>query len=100
MRKFIEFECHDYMDMHPHSMHRAMEESEVQAYVDHMNKHYSGGTTRLKRILTKEEASKFVDNAVRTAIFNPTITTTDGSLDRIDVEFIKNLYKEFYNCYK
>ena len=38
MKKFIEFEIHDYMDMYPRKDFIAMEESEICNFVNHMNK--------------------------------------------------------------
>lgn len=100
MVKFIEFEIHDYMDMHPRSSFRAMEESEAQGFADYMNKNYSGGTTRLVRVLTKEEATQHVINEIRDVIKRPTVTTSDGSLDSVDVEFITTLLEVLEKCYK
>lgn len=100
MRKFVEFEIHEYMDMYPSSSFRAMEESEAQNFADHMNKNYSGGTTRFVRVLTKEEAIQHTLNEIRDVIKRPTVTTKDGSLDGIDVEFIITLLEELDKCYK
>ena len=100
MRKFIEFEIHEYMDMYPSSSFRAMEESEAQNFADHMNKNYSGGTTRLVRVLTKEEAAQHVLKEIKSVIKRPTITRSDGSLDSVDVEFITTLLEELEKCYK
>ena len=100
MRKFVEFEIHDYMDMYPSSSFRAMEESEAQGYADYMNKNYSGGTTRLVRVLTKEEATQHVINEIRSVVKRPTVTRSDGSLDSVDVEFITKILKELEKCYK
>ena len=100
MRKFVEFEIHDYMDMYPRSSYRAMEESEAQNFADHMNKNYSGGTTRFVRVLTKEEAIQHTLNEIRSVVKRPTVTTSDGSLDSVDVEFITNILKELEKCYK
>ena len=100
MRKFIEFEVHDYMDMYPRSSFRAMEESEAQGFADYMNKNYSGGTTRLVRILTKEEATQHVINEIRSVVKRPTVTLSDGSLDSVDVEVITTLLEELEKCYK
>ena len=68
MRIFVEFEVHDYMDMYPRSSFSAMEESEAQGFADYMNKNYSGGTTRLVRVLTKEEATQHVLNEIKDVI--------------------------------
>lgn len=100
MRKFVEFEVHEYMDMYPRSSFRAMEESEAQNFADHMNQNYSGGVTRLVRVLTKEEAIQHTLNEIRDVIKRPTVTTKDGSLDGIDVEFIITLLEELDKCYK
>lgn len=100
MRKFIEFEVHDYMDMYPNSSYIAMEESEAQNFADHMNKNYSGGTTRFVRALTKEEAVQHTLDAIRDTIKKPTVTRSDGSLDLVDVELIATLLEELEKCYK
>ena len=100
MRKFIEFELHDYMDMYPTSSFIAMEESEVQDYTDYMNKNYSGGTTRFVRVLTKEEATEHILKEIKSVIKRPTVTNPDGSLHSIDVKFIATLLEEFEKCYK
>ena len=100
MRKFVEFEIHDYMDMYPRSSFRAMEESEAQNFADHMNKNYSGGTTRFVRVLTKEEATQHVLKEIKSVIKRPTVTNPDGSLDSVDVEFITKILKELESCYK
>ena len=100
MRKFIEFEIHEYMDMYPQSSFRAMEESEAQNFADHMNKNYSGGTTRFVRVLTKEEATQHVLKEIKDVIDRPTVTRSDGSLDSVDVEFINTLLEELEKCYK
>lgn len=100
MKKFIEFEIHDYMDFHPRSSFMAMEESAAQSFADHMNKNYSGGTTRLVRVLTKEEAIQHVLNEIKDVVKRPTVKLSDGSLDSVDVEFIKKLFEELEKCYK
>lgn len=100
MRKFVEFEIHDYMDMYPRSSFRAMEESEAQNFADTMNQMYSGGTTRLKRVLTKEEAIQHTLNEIRDIVGNPSVDVGDGTLDSIDVGFIKTLLTELDKCYK
>ena len=100
MRKFVEFEVHDYMDMYPRSSFRAMEESEAQNFADYINKNYSGGTTKLVRVLTKEEAAQHVLKEIKSVIKRPTVTRSDGSLDSVDVEFITKILKELESCYK
>ena len=100
MRRFVEFEVHDYMDMYPRSSFRAMEESEAQNFADYMNKNYSGGTTKLVRVLTKEEAAQHVLKEIKSVIKRPTVTRSDGSLDSVDVEFITKILKELESCYK
>ena len=77
-----------------------MEESEARGYADYMNKNYSGGTTRLVRVLTKEEAIQHTLNEIKDVMKRPTVTTSDGSLDSVDVEFITHLLEELEKCYK
>lgn len=100
MRKFIEFEIHEYMDMYPYSSFMAMEEFEAQGFADRMNKYYSGGTTRFVRALTKEEAVQYTLNQIKDIVQNPTTTTKDGSLASMDVDLIKNIISELDKCYK
>ena len=100
MRKFVEFEVHDYMDMYPRSSFRAMEESEAQGFADYMNKNYSGGTTKLVRVLTKEEATQHVLNEIKDVIKRSTVKLSDGSLNSVDVEFITTLLEELEKCYR
>lgn len=100
MKKFVEFTIHDYMDMYPSTTMHSMEEEQAAAFAEHMNTTYSGGTTSLKRILTKEEAQEYVVNTIQDVLDRPNVTTKDGSLDSVDVEFIKNLLSEFDKCYK
>jgi hypothetical protein len=77
-----------------------MEESKAQEYANYMNTNYSGGTTRLKKVFNKEEAAEYVIKTINEVLKDPTVTTTDASLSGIDVDFIKNLIKEFNICYK
>lgn len=100
MKKFVEFSIHDYMDMYPSTTMHSMEEEQAAAFAESMNANYSGGTTTLKRILTKEEAQESVINTIQDILDRPNVTTTDGSLDSVDVDFIKNLVKEYNICYK
>lgn len=100
MKKFVEFTIHDYMDMYPRTTMRSMEEEQAAAFAEDMNTNYSGGTTSLKRILTKEEAREYVIDTIQDVLDNPNVTTKDGSLDGVDVDFIKNLVKEYNICYK
>jgi hypothetical protein len=98
MKKFIEFEVHEYMDMYPTTRMESMEENDAQEFVNHMNANYSGGTTSLKKVLTKEEALSYVVNTIGDVIEHPTVS--GDNLDKVDVDFIKNLIKEFNTCYK
>lgn len=77
-----------------------MEESEAQGFADYMNKNYSGGTTKLVRVLTKEEATQYVLKEIKSVIKEPTVKLSDGSLDSVDVEFINTLLEELEKCYK
>ena len=77
-----------------------MEESEAQNFADYMNKNYSSGTTKLVRVLTKEEAAQHILKEIKSVIKKPTVTNPDGSLHSIDVEFIATLLEELEKCYK
>lgn len=100
MKKFIQFECHEYMDLYPTITTQSMEEDKAQEFADYMNSNYSGGTTRLLKVLTKEEAMAHVISQIKEIVDNPTVSYKDGHIDATDSEFIKNIITEFYTCYK
>ena len=71
MEKFCLFKVHDYMDMYPRDHVRTFiaddEESirkEAIRYAQHMNREYSGGTTKFIKVMSKDEAKKHIDKLI------------------------------------
>ena len=67
MELFCQFEVHDYMDEYPRKHVRTFiandEESirkEAIKYAQHMNKYYSGGTTKFIKVMNKDEAEAHI----------------------------------------
>jgi hypothetical protein len=99
MKQFYLIEVHDYMDMYPRTQVISMESEKLQDWLKHMNENYSGGTTTLKKALNREEAALHVINQFASVLIRPEVTTSDGSLDKVDVEFLNRVIKEFNACY-
>lgn len=98
MKALVEFSCHDYMDMYPTKEVReftakSLEEiTEVaKQYAEGMNKNYSGGTTTFIKVYTPEESLKHCIKEIKNTIEHPFVSTHNGSLDVIDVEYLKTL---------
>ena len=98
MKALVKFEIHEYMDMYPSEEVRLYEGSDLYDIVkkamdwaDYMNKNYSGGTTTYKTVLTSSESVSYLTNEISKVINNPTVTRTDGALDKVDVKDIKTL---------
>lgn len=97
MKRFVEIEYHDYMDMYPRTEVRVFEgtdeeslEKNVNDYVAHMKSHWCSGTTRLVGVLNKEDASTWVKQQ---------IAKEQCNWQEDSIEFIakiSNLYKECY----
>ena len=61
--KFYKFEVHEYMDMKPTIIVKAMESVEVaRAYAKHMNENYSGGRTTYIGEMTDSGAKEYIFN--------------------------------------
>jgi hypothetical protein len=88
--KFQEFSVHDYMDMYPRQEVRVMTKEQAIEFADHMNKNYSGGTTKYVGEMNYAQAFEHTVRMVRQELTN----TRDNSLD-----FITNVCEKFINCY-
>ena len=95
MKALVEFEIHEYMDMYPSKEVRLYKGSDIvnkaMEWADYMNRNYSGGTTTYKTVLTSSESVSYLTNEISKVINNPTVTRTDGALDKVDVKDIKKL---------
>lgn len=97
MKKFVEIEYWNYMDLKPNTEVRVFEgsdekdlEKNVNDFVAHMKSHWCSGTTKLIGILEQPEASKWIEEQVRKEHAN----WQDDSQEFIDK--ICGLYRECY----
>ena len=100
MKKIHLVEEWDYMDSKPSQTFVALDEDKIQEWCDNMNKNYSGGTTKYIRTLGKSEAHNWALDEIYKVITHPWVTRTDGGLDSIDVDRIKNIYKMLDKAYQ
>jgi hypothetical protein len=100
MKKIHIVEEWDYMDSKPSSTFVALEESEIHNWCEHMNKNYSGGTTKYIRTLEKNEAYRWALDEIYKIVAHPWVTRTCGDLDSVDVDRIKNIYKMLNKSYQ
>lgn len=89
--KFQEFSVHEYMDEYPRQEVRVMTKEQAVEFADHMNKNYSGGTTKYVGEMNYAQAFEHTVKMVRNELTN----TQDDSLD-----FITNICEKFIKCYK
>ena len=96
MERFVKFEIHEYMDLHPsiniitfiadsldEITHQAME------YAKQMNSNYSGGTTRFVEIMSANDARQYLDSEIA-KIKHP---------DDADREWINSVNELYVKCY-
>ena len=100
MKKIHLVEEWDYMDSKPSQTFVALEENKIQEWCDEMNKNYSGGTTKYIRTLEKSEAHNWALDEIYKVINKPYVTRTNGDLDSVDVDRIKNIYKMLNKSYQ
>lgn len=98
MKRFVQIEFHDYMDLHPTVDTRVFsgedEESlnkAVNEFVEHMKSHWCSGTTRLIGILTKEDARAFI---------NEQIAHEKANWQEDSQEFIDRIEKAYRESYE
>lgn len=97
MKRFVEIEYHDYMDLKPNTEVRVFEgsdeddlEKNVKDFVAHMKSHWCSGTTRLMGIMGQPEASIWIEQQIAKEKAN----WQDDSQEFIDK--ITELYDECY----
>lgn len=97
MQRFCHFESHDYMDMYPEVVVQVIKGNTLEdvlthakEFAVHMNKEYSGGTTKFVRIMEASEAREFLDKQIA-KIKHP------DSADKDWIENVNNLYNQCYN---
>ena len=100
MKKIHLVEEWDYMDFKSSQTFVALEEDKIQEWCDEMNKNYSGGTTKYIRTLSKSEAYNWALDEIYKVINKPYVTRTNGDLDSVDVDRIKNIYKMLDKSYQ
>ena len=71
MEKFVKFQTHDYMDMYPSDYVRTFIADDLGGikleaikYAQHMNRNYSGGTTKFICVMDAQEAKSFIDGEI------------------------------------
>lgn len=71
IKRFCLYELHEYMDLHPTKEVRMQEGKDREAlreicvrFSRHMNRVYSGGTTKFIKIMSAEEAQKYVQDTI------------------------------------
>jgi DNA primase len=97
MKRFVEIEYHDYMDLRPNTEVRVFEgtneeslEKNVNDFVAHMKSHWCSGTTRLMGIMEQPEALIWIEQQIAMEHAN----WQDDSQEFIDK--ITSIYKECY----
>ena len=98
MKRFVEIEYWDYMDMCPRTEVKVFEgsdeenlEKNVNDFVAHMKSHWCSGTTRLIGILSKDEAKKWLDEQV---------AKEHQNWQNDSAEFIDKISGLFLECYE
>lgn len=97
MKKFVEVICHDYMDMYPTTQVVILEESKIHEWEAHMNEWYSGGTTKVSKVLTKDEALSYVLEIINDLVKRQLREKTQP---QEAIEDINDLITKFRECYK
>lgn len=96
MKKFVELEIHDYMDMYPRKRVNVLEEETIADFIKHMNENYSGGITRLSKVLTAQEALEHCKNQFADIILHPAQDEVGQEEDRSIIDNLIWCYRECY----
>lgn len=98
MELFVKYEKHDYMDMYPVVEVRTFIgknptdiKCKAKEWASYMNQNYSGGTTRIIKILNYEEAYNWCTELEEKEHNNP---------QEDSEEFITRIWNLFNKCYK
>lgn len=97
MKRFVEIEYHDFMDLNPTTEVRIFEgtdeetlEKNVSGYVAYMQEHWCSGTTRLIGIMEQSDALAYIEQQIAHEHAN----WQDDSQ-----EFIDKICRFFKECY-
>ena len=97
MKKFCEFQIHEYMDMYPEKYVRMFvgdDEStirtEARKWAKYTNENYSGGTTTFVKVMSYDEAKEYAMQLIDNEIKNE----RDDSKEYID--HIKDVFDSCY----
>ena len=97
MKRFVEIEYHDYMDLQPNTEVRVFEgtdeeslEKNVNDFVAHMKGHWCSGTTRLIGIMGQPEALIWIEQQ---------IAKEHANWQNDSQEFIDKICGLFKECY-
>lgn len=105
MKKFVEFEIHEYMDMYPSKVvitFKGDDLMDIQAtalkYAKDMTRTYSGGPTRFVKILDKSEAMELLISDYRKCLMDTSLPDEQNIEDALKVTSEDNI-KLFFECY-
>lgn len=97
MKRFVEIEYHDYMDLRPNTEVRVFEgsdeenlEKNVNDFVTHMKDRWCSGTTRLMGIMEESDALAWIDQQV---------AKEQANWQEDSEEFIEKICGLFKECY-
>lgn len=96
MERFVKFEIHEYMDLHPSIniitfIADSLDEIKNKAmeYAKWMNSNYSGGTTRFVEIMSANDARQYLDSEIAKIKYP----------DDADREWINSVNELYVKCY-
>lgn len=96
MKRFVEYETHDYMDEFPErlvTIFHGETEKEIEntaiVWCNYLNNEYSGGTTKFIKVMSAEEARAYID-AESVKIKHPT---------NVDKEWVRKANILYNQCY-
>lgn len=105
MKKFVEFEVYEYMDMYPSKVIRIFEgvnfyeiQSAAISWAKEMTDTYSGGPTRFVKILDKSEAVELLVSDYRNCLMETMLPDEQNIEDALRVTSEGNI-KSFFECY-
>jgi len=105
MKKFVEFEVYEYMDMYPSKEIKIFEganlieiQSKAISWAREMTNVYSGGPTRFVKILDKSEAIELLISDYRKCLMDTSSPDEINIKETLKVTSENNI-KSFFECY-
>lgn len=105
MKKFVEFEVHEYMDMYPSKEIMIIEggdlieiQSNAVNWAKEMTDTYSGGPTRFVKILDKSEAIELLVSDYRKCLMEDRSPDEDSIKYTLKITSENNI-RSFFECY-